>query len=61
MEPSRKPQPLQEPLSALLSGYVKTPDALSLDGNVACDLSLTGAGSWRMLDAGVIAKEAFTC
>ncbi|CAK8993708.1 unnamed protein product [Durusdinium trenchii] len=24
--------------------YVKTPDALSLDGNVACDLSLTGFG-----------------
>lgn len=30
---------------AFFPGYVKTPDALSLEGDVACDLSLTGLGT----------------
>ncbi|CAK9043421.1 unnamed protein product [Durusdinium trenchii] len=39
------PAPPEEmELSQICGGYVKTPDALSLDGNVACDLSLTGFG-----------------
>ena len=31
--------------AAIFPGYVKTPDALSLEGDVACDLSLTGRGT----------------